>query len=490
MTKIKVDTAIEVFVNAFPLIDDTDFKSRETAVAYNAAGMDLVWNFQTPDGVVSQTAVTPTTAGTYDWTHVGDGMYKIEIPASGGASINNDTEGVGWFTGIATGVLPWASPRYEMVPANISDSLVKGTDLLQIDVSTIQANAITATSINADAITAAKIASDVSLEIADAVWDESIAAHQSVNSTGRAVTLAGTPLAETTAAGTPTTTSIELTSGSAVDDFYNDLMLLPVSGALAGQSRIITDYVGSTKTLTFDEPFTSALSAGDAVAIIPRHMHTRNQIRDSILADSTPFNGASIAAILIDTAEIGAAGAGLTALATQTSVNTIDDFLDTEIAAIKAKTDNLPAAPAATGDIPSAAANATAVRSELTTELGRIDVATSTRLSTAGYTAPLDAAGTRSALGLASANLDTQLGDIPTAAENATAALTTAMTESYAADGVTPTLAQAIFLVQQSLTDFSISGTTITVKKIDGSTTAATLTINDNTTPTSVTRAT
>ncbi len=37
---------------------------------------------------------------------------------------------------------------------------------------------------------------------------------------------------------------------------------------------------------------------------------------------------------------------------------------------------------------PSAATNATAVRSELTTELGRIDVATSTRLATAGYTTP------------------------------------------------------------------------------------------------------
>ena len=45
--------------------------------------------------------------------------------------------------------------------------------------------------------------------------------------------------------------------------------------------------------------------------------------------------------ILVDTAEIGVAGAGLTALATQASVNTIDDFLDTEVAAIKAKTDSL-----------------------------------------------------------------------------------------------------------------------------------------------------
>jgi hypothetical protein len=43
--------------------------------------------------------------------------------------------------------------------------------------------------------------------------------------------------------------------------------------------------------------------------------------------------------ILLDTAEIGAAGAGLTALATQTSVNTIDDLLDTEVAAIKTVVD-------------------------------------------------------------------------------------------------------------------------------------------------------
>jgi hypothetical protein len=48
-------------------------------------------------------------------------------------------------------------------------------------------------------------------------------------------------------------------------------------------------------------------------------------------------------------------------LATASALATVDDFLDTEIAAIKAKTDNLPASPAATGDIPSAASIATAV---------------------------------------------------------------------------------------------------------------------------------
>jgi len=68
--------------------------------------------------------------------------------------------------------------------------------------------------------------------------------------------------------------------------------------------------------------------------------------------------------------------------------------------------------------------------------------------------------------------------------------LTTQMTESYAADGTAPTLAQAIFLSMQNLQDFSFAGTTQTVKRIDGSTTAATYTLDDATAPTSKTRAT
>jgi hypothetical protein len=68
--------------------------------------------------------------------------------------------------------------------------------------------------------------------------------------------------------------------------------------------------------------------------------------------------------------------------------------------------------------------------------------------------------------------------------------LTTQMTEAYAADGTAPTLAQALFLIQQSIGDFAISGTTVTVKKLDGSTTAATYTLDDGTSPTSRTRST
>lgn len=130
-----VDAALaEVPVNKFPLIDDTDFKTRETGVAYNAAGMNLVWNFVTSAGAYTQTAVTPTTGGAYDWAHQGDAMYTIEMPASGGASINNDTEGYGWFTGICDGVLAWASPIFGFRAAAINDALCDGGDQLDVNV--------------------------------------------------------------------------------------------------------------------------------------------------------------------------------------------------------------------------------------------------------------------------------------------------------------------------------------------------------------------
>jgi hypothetical protein len=66
----------------------------------------------------------------------------------------------------------------------------------------------------------------------------------------------------------------------------------------------------------------------------------------------------------------------------------------------------------AAGAIDAAAIAAGAITSSEAPALANLDAAVSTRLATAGYTVPLDAAGTRTALGLAAANLDTQLSGI------------------------------------------------------------------------------
>lgn len=112
-----------------------------------------------------------------------------------------------------------------------------------------------------------------------------------------------------------------------------------------------------------------------------------------------------------------------------TEVAAILAAVDTEVAAIKAKTDNLPASPAATGD----------------------------------------------AMTL-SAAYDFAKG-------------TAAMTEGYAADGAAASPVQLLYMIWSFLAEKNVSGTTLTVKRLDGSTTAMTFTL-DNATPSALTRAT
>lgn len=66
----------------------------------------------------------------------------------------------------------------------------------------------------------------------------------------------------------------------------------------------------------------------------------------------------------------------------------------------------------------------------------------------------------------------------------------TALTEAYAAQGAAATPAQLLYMLLSALTEFGIAGTTITTRKLDGSTSAMTYTLDDATTPTDRTRIT
>jgi hypothetical protein len=220
--------------------------------------------------------------------------------------------------------------------------------------------------------------------------------------------------------------------------------------------------------------------------------------------------------ILLDTAEIGAAGAGLTALATAAALATVDTEvgnLQTDVTAILADTADMqpkigtPAGVSVSADIAAIKADTAATlidTAELQTDWtngGRLDLlidaikVVTDALPNGGALTDL---ATAAALATVDGNVDSILVDTGTTLPAAIAALndlaasdilTTQLTESYAADGVEPTLAQAIFLIQQFLYERATSGTTVTVKKLDGATTAATLTLNDGTSPTSITRA-
>lgn len=87
------------------------------------------------------------------------------------------------------------------------------------------------------------------------------------------------------------------------------------------------------------------------------------------------------------------------------------------------------------------------------------------------------------------ANAEIEGGQVGTDATAAAALMTTALTEAYATDGSTATPAQLFYMIWSLMAEKSVSGTTITAKKLDGSTTSMTFTINDASTPTSITRA-
>lgn len=253
------------------------------------------------DGVTAETGLSPTIeiskAGAAfaarnsatAISHDADGWYRVELNTT-------DTATVGplMLKGTETGATPvWH--EFMVLPANVYDSLVGGTDNLQVDtvqwlgtacatpttagvpevdathiagaaVSTgsaqIGANvvsvataAITAGAIGADAIGASELAADAVAEIAaavptaaaiaDAVWDEATSGHVTAGTFGRAIT------PEVGTAQSATSTTIVLSSGaSATDDVYNGMLIIVVSGTGAVQGRTILDYVGSTKTAT------------------------------------------------------------------------------------------------------------------------------------------------------------------------------------------------------------------------------------------------
>ena len=211
---------------------------------------------------------------------------------------------------------------------------------------------------------------------------------------------------------------------------------------------------------------------------------------------------ATAQSILTDTAVIGSTGQGLTSLATQASVNTIDDFLDTEIAAITAAV----ITNAAGVDI---AADIIAIKAETAAILADTDVigAAGAGLTEAGGTGDhltainlpnqtMDITGNitgnlSGSVGSVTGAVGSVTGDVGGLAAGAIADVwTTALTEAYAADGAAFTGAQALFMVWAFLAEKAIVTTTLTANQLDGVTPAMTFTLDDGTNPTSLTRAT
>ena len=165
------------------------------------------------------------------------------------------------------------------------------------------------TTTNTDAITVAAVA--------DGVWDESLSAHTSAGSTGKAlkqikegiITIDGS-----VNDASATTTTFVTNLSSAVDGYYHDKVIVFISGSLSGQARHIETYTGATKSITVSQAFTSAPANSDEFLILATHEHSLGEIADAVW----------------DEAIAGHAAAGSTG-ATLSSAGTAGDPWTTEI---------------------------------------------------------------------------------------------------------------------------------------------------------------
>ncbi len=147
--------------------------------------------------------------------------------------------------------------------------------------------------------------------IAGAVWDEAASAHNIGGSFGKflrqlkeGVVSAEADVDDASA----TTTSFVTTLTEASDSHYSDLTCAFIGGNLTGQSRIISSYNGTTKTLTFDEGWSEAPADGDTFIILTAHVHTKAQIADAVLDELLSGHTTS-----------GSLGAGVTTLLDRTA---------------------------------------------------------------------------------------------------------------------------------------------------------------------------
>lgn len=188
---------------------------------------------------------------------------------------------------------------------------------------------------------------------------------------------------DTQLADLPTNAELSTALGSS-DDAVLAVLGTPAGASLAAdvaavqadtndiQSRLpaalVSGRIDASVGAMANNVMTAAAAAADLTTELQAGLATASAL--STLDGKVDVIDGVVDAILVDTAEIGVAGAGLTALASAASLATVAGYVDTEVAAIKAKTDNLPADPADASDI--AAAFGT-VNSTLATIAGYVD---------------------------------------------------------------------------------------------------------------------
>jgi len=133
-------------------------------------------------------------------------------------------------------------------------------------------------------------------EIANAIWAELSTAYNTTNTYGKilkdlaSVYTGVTGLITSTVPATFSSFSTNLTASN---ETYDEQTIVFTSGACAGQSVPVTEYLQTNGSITTEDPLTSEPQPGDAFSIIPIHVHKRTQIADALLNRLLDSSGSS-----------------------------------------------------------------------------------------------------------------------------------------------------------------------------------------------------
>ncbi len=155
----------------------------------------------------------------------------------------------------------------------------------------------------------------------------------------------------------------DIALGETLDFKFSTVGTTGAPTTLAG-TPVVSAYVGNSTTqitagitLTVDFDAVTGLHSVRVVASGANGYAAQTNV-DLVITTGT-VGGTSVVGYVVGSFSIE--NRSTQSLATAANLAVVAGYLDTEIAAIKAKTDNLPAAPAATGDIPTAVQNADAL---------------------------------------------------------------------------------------------------------------------------------
>lgn len=408
MRFLKQSTSVDVGVG--PFLDESDGKTTETSLSITQADIRLKKN----NGNWAQKAAAQTLS------HEEAGWYELTLDAT-----DTDTLGILLVAIHESGALPvWV--EFHVVTANVYDSLFS-TDVLDVSVTqwtgTNVASPDTAgypkTTIKVGTGTGEVNLSSGKVPATLAVGDDWRKVYTNTASSGGAGNI------------------VFDAGASSVDNFYFGVWVVILSGTGAGQARLISAYTGSSRTATVTPSFITNPDNTSVFAIVPA------AAIGQVVSVGTVTTVTGLTPGNLD--------AAVSSRASQSSLDTVDDFLDTEVAAIlaavdtevaaiKAKTDNLPSDPADESSIQAAIAalnNLSAAQ-----VLTQVNAALDTAISELGVASPTATPTIRTALMLMYMALRNKVTVTSTAKKVHNDAGTSVAQKSLSDDGATYTEAE------------------------------------------------